>query len=368
MGTRRLVFLRTDGNSTIATGHLMRCLSIAQACLKAGMQVCFLVSDAESESLLADFLASAGTDCRILTVPGADYRNLNAELPNLPLLLSKVCHQTGISLRESVFFLDSYYVTQEYLQTLKGHLPTAYLDDLMLFDYDTDLVINYDIIPEDCLTNYQSAYQNAGQALLGGAYAPLRSQFQNRQALPHDTVNDILITTGGSDPYHFCLHFLEQWQNSNLSETKPVLVHIVIGRLYSDKEALYRLAKEHPFLRLHENVSDMATLLSSCDLAVSAAGTTLYELCALGIPAISFTMADNQIISAKAFAHALNGHSPIPYAGDIRTSKAETLQTILDFLTQMSNAKEKRLCQSNSMRKLVDGNGAARIADALLLL
>ena len=383
MGTGRLVFIRTDGNTNIATGHLMRCLSIAQACLKLGMSICFLVSDTESESLLKGFLSDAEISldsfppenpvteknfCFMLCVPDADYQNLNQEIPKLLPFLSNICKVTGFTLSHAVFFLDSYYVTAEYLKALNEKIKTAYLDDLQLFDYPVSLIINYDIIPEASMAAYQKAYQNASRALLGGHYTPLRSQFQNTKPQIRDKVKNILFTTGGSDPYHFCLKLLDAVQNSRIfsqafasfSFSDMITLHLVIGKLNIDKDRLYELEKKLPFLKLHENVADMAALMCSCDLAISAAGTTLYELCALGVPSISYTMADNQIVAAQAF------DDTIPYAGDIRTQEEQIIQVIFSFMTEMSELKDKRISASTKMQKLVDGNGSTRIGQALL--
>ena len=134
--------------------------------------------------------------------------------------------------------------------------------------------------------------------------------------------------------------------------------HIVIGKMNEDKENLYRLAKELPFLTLHENVQDMADLMSKCDLAVSAAGTTLYELCALGIPTIS--------------AGAIDRANAIPCAGDLRVSADELFQKIFQFIEDTAalsgDSCAKRKAMHHRMTGLVDGNGAARIAHALFCL
>ena len=305
MGPHRLIYFRTDGNSQIATGHLMRCLSIAQACQTLSLPVCFLVSDEDSASLLKQFDPAGTFPVKILS--SAVYNEMEQELPELLSLLSEA---------PSLLFIDSYFVTEPYLQAFAGVCPVAYLDDLQLFDYPVDLVINYDVIPEDMLPSYQAAYTKADQTLLGASYTPLRRQFQMDVPAVRPSVKDILITTGGSDPYHFCLNLLSCFQErlSSLLAEPDFHLHILIGSLSKDRELLQELAKELPFLMLHENVSDMATLMASCDLAVSAAGTTLYELCAAGIPAISYTFADNQLPSSLAFASA----GAVPCAGDLR--------------------------------------------------
>ena len=351
MGTDRLVYFRTDGNSHIATGHLVRCLSIADACFSLGMKVCFLVSDQESKALLQSFDPACRFPVRILET--AVYDDLEKELPEVLGMLNEAGQA------EQIFFLDSYYVTEHYLSAVRTAAKVAYLDDLQLFDYPVDLLINYDVIPESRSATYQAAYQNAARTLLGASYTPLRAQFTNLQPYCRDRVSNILVTTGGSDPYHFCLRLIVAFRENSFLHLCQL--HVVVGRLNEDKDKLYKLADELPFLQLHENVSDMASLMASCDLAVSAAGTTLYELCAAGVPSMSFCLADNQLTAAKAFDEA----GAIPCAGDIRRSCDEVLGNVMNFVTYMSENSKKRKAALETMRQLVDGKGAMRIAKAL---
>ncbi len=394
MGTHQLIYLRTDGNKNIASGHLTRCLSLALACRQLGMDVHFLVSDEESLSLLQSIWESwAKTEEKIrepftlqtafavTKLKTASYDCLEKELPELTALLSApVCgafssanasseNDICVTSKRPVLLIDSYYVTEAYLSALKPFAAIAYLDDLRLFDYPVDLLVNYDVIPKSELPAYRAACQNAGRLLLGAAYTPLRSQFQGKQITIKKHVGNILITTGGSDPYHFCLSFIHKLKILNSENPRifsDTVFHIIIGKLNDDKDALYARARELPFLKLHENVSDMAALMLGCDFAVSAAGTTLYELCALGVPSVSFTMADNQTASAKAFADA----GAIPFAGDIRENPDEVLAMILGLIKDFhdGNSYHRRKSAQTAMRRLVDGSGALRIAQALKAL
>lgn len=372
METDRSVFIRTDGNAQIASGHLMRCISIANACRKLGMEVHFLVSDKESVSLFSKKLSA---DFPITCLRSAAYDHLEQELPELLALLAD--HES----QKKIFLLDSYYATERYLTSVRTLAQTVYIDDLMLFNYPVDLLINYDVIPSRNMDFYRSAYTNAQKTLLGAAYAPLRDQFQNRKMPLRNQVKNVLITTGGSDPFHFCLSFLHFLKGTAFlkasksgSTRDDIIFHILVGSLNTDRDALFSLAKASPFIKLYENVTDMASLMESCDLAVSAAGTTLYELCALGVPAISYTMADNQLTAAAAFAET----DIIPCSGDIRVSMNNVLENILLFLTQMSksvtsdSAKttaisyEKRKLAHKTMCSFIDGNGSTKIAKAIL--
>ena len=383
MGSDRLIYIRTDGNSTIAAGHLVRCLSIAQNCLKTGMSVCFLLSDEESKSLLESFMTESLKENQQLSVQllkTAKYNDLEKELPEVIELLS-AGHSSYNEISSNVYLLDSYFVTKRYLSALHPVAKIAYLDDLQLFDYPVDLLINYDVIPDTARPSYEAAYQNAKKVLLGAAYTPLRRQFENKTVSIKENVSDILVTTGGSDPYHICMEFIRKFVTVLALPGKKVqnipTLHIVVGSLNEDKENLYALSKEYPFIRLYENVTDMAALMGTCDLAVSASGTTLYELCSLGIPTVSFTMADNQLISAKAF----DDTGAIPCAGDIRKDREQVIQKIFDFIRQMSQdtdtlsadptsdkrsaSYERRLKAHQSLRNPVDGDGAMKIANEL---
>lgn len=376
MGTDSVIYIRTDGNSKIATGHLVRCLCIAQALESLGKPVCFLVSDNDSFSLLKDLAASIfhgytfSFDVKILET--ACYDNLELEIEELKTLItenSALCHSKentpikNAQYIKPVIFIDSYFVTQNYLNSLHEFAKVAYMDDLRAFDYNVDLVVNYDVIPPTMETEYKQAYKNSGITLLGAKYTPLRSQFQNQQITLRDQIKNILITTGGSDPYNFAVTVADYL----LSVTPDMELHIVVGKLFKDTSSLKELANQHSSLHLHYNVSDMASLMKQCDYAVSAAGTTLYELCALGIPAISISMADNQIPMAETFANA----DALPYAGDIRI-QTEEMNTILskisDHLISLCEDSSKGQIQHQKMRQLVDGNGAIKIAKELCRL
>lgn len=376
MGTDSVIYIRTDGNSHIATGHLVRCLCIAQALESLGKTVCFLVSDKDSFSLLHDLAESVfagyifSFDVKILET--ARYNDLELELEELDTFFrskhtlnnqkfsDQLDYASGC---KPVLLIDSYFVTENYFSTLQKLAKIAYMDDLRSFDYPVDLVINYDVIPPAKEKEYNLSYTNAGVTLLGAGYTPLRRQFQNQEVNLRNELKNVLITTGGSDPYDFVPTLADYLLSLGLN----LEIHVVVGKLFKNTETLDEMAKKHTSLHLHFNVSDMASLMKQCDYAVSAAGTTLYELCALGIPSISISMADNQIPMAKTFADV----DAIPYAGDIRVqlgaSPKTTLNCIFNHLSCLREDFSKRRIQQTNMRHLVDGDGALKIAHALCM-
>lgn len=376
MGTHPVIYIRTDGNTQIATGHLVRCLSIARA-LKGNAHVSFLVSDTESFLLLQNFF-DMPEEFPVHILENAGYNKPEAELSSLiPFGAPAACPENDAS--RPVLFIDSYFVTERYLTSLKPYFKLAYIDDLRKFDYPVELVVNYDLLTPKTRQAYELFYSRAGQKLLGGSYAPLRTQFQCRQpkagdfdlslkSVPDSGTCHILLTTGGSDPYHTCLRLTRYLLNYY---SYGYHYHIVAGRLNTDKEALTSLSENSP-VTIHENVSDMAGLMASCDLAVSAAGTTLYELCATGVPSASLIIADNQEASAKAFDET----GMIPLLGDVRTGMEDVEKKATQWVASMNPfarcgtvqrlTRYAEICRN--MNQQIDGNGAIRIANALLSL
>lgn len=338
----RSIYFRTDGNEEIATGHIMRCLSIARACVPFNAKITFVVSDQKSESVLRERFEFQ--DEFHICCLNSDYRNLEHELPLLQSILKDA----------SCFLIDSYFVTEAYLTEVRKLCYTAYLDDMLSFEYPVDLIINYDEIEEP------SCYRKAAHKLLGAAYAPLRMQFKDVPYEVRTTVHDIFISTGGTDAYDISGMLLNKILNDD--ELKNYCYHIITSRLNSYFTELQQLTLVHANIHIHENIKDIAALMRGCDLAVSAGGTTLYELCAVGVPSVSFITADNQQNAVKVFRNK----KIISCAGDVRLSPDETVESIISFLKCTAISYDKRRNLSLDMRKFIDGKGSYRIAEALI--
>ena len=340
------IYFRTDGNEKIATGHIMRCLSIARACTALQATCRFLVADKTSLSLLRERFAFP--DEFSVSCLHTNYQNMESELPVL-LPMIKDC---------SWLFIDSYFVTPSYLSELQKHCRTAYLDDMLAFDYPVDLIINYDIDTE----KIPSCYRFISNKLIGASYTPLREQFQNAVCQVRPEVHNIFLSTGGTDACNAAGKILSRiFTEKDNTLLQNCQYHVVTSRLNSYYQELVQLSDTYSVIHIHENVQNMASLMSECDLALSAGGTTLYELCAVGIPSISFATADNQLNAADTFAKK----HIIPYAGDIRFSSDDVLDNITAFLYENFHSYKMRQESSRCMRDFIDGNGSARIACAL---
>lgn len=339
-----MIMFRADADQLIATGHLMRTLTIAEECTNRNVPVCLVLSAGESEGILKA-LCPEWKNYQIRILPG-NYRRPEEELPEFQSLLEQE--------KPQALLIDSYYVTEAYLKGLQEYVRIFYLDDIRAFDYPVDTVINYDNISKEELPSYQSSYSCSKTQLLGVAYTPLRKQFCGVSYQVREKVANVLITTGGTDESNITREILE----SALKATNDnVNIHVVIGRLYRNKDWLSKRAEQDKRVHLHEGVLQMADLLQKCDLALSAAGTTLYELCAIGVPTICFAIAENQLTCAKGFAAA--GAVIYEEGLDFQASFNDKIKALADDYPL-------RCRMSAVMRQLVDGRGVGRIVDELL--
>lgn len=336
------LYIRADMNQIIATGHVMRCLSIADAGRTIGVECIFILADNEAVPLL----------------DSKGYRNivLNSRWDDLE---SEIELLQDVIRREKIekLLIDSYQVTEKYLRALSEMTYTIYLDDMNAFTYPVNALICYANYWQkfNYLQNYEAAQKDGKinvipQFFLGCKYAPIRQEFMN---LPEkeiaDKIERILIMSGGADTNHSLAYLLDK-----LKAKKYEHIDVICGRFFENIEAFKREYEEYSNIQIHSNVSNLIDYMKSADLAISAGGSTLYELCAVGTPAISFSYVDNQIDNVKQFEK----DGIITYMGDFRNK--EKLKDICELIDAISDSGVRKEI-SSKMRQIVDGKGALNI-------
>lgn len=337
-----MIFFRADANEQIATGHVMRCVTIAKELIEMGQEVCFLVADQVSRKVVE----SQGLATLVLD---KKWNDLNQEIPLMCELLRQY--------RPDWLMIDTYYVTFEYFRELHKWTRIAYIDDLKQFHYECDMLINYSVYASDM--NYEKEYSNT-KLLLGCKYAPLRNVFRDLPAhVIREDVQDILLLTGGSDTYHIALNVVHEVMKQRMKWTSTTF-HIVCGRFNLDMPELEKIALEWENIKIYPFVEHIEKLMQKADIAISAGGSTLYELCACGTPTITYSMADNQFRNVEKFAEL----GLMEYSGDVRSgySYAKLVKCVECLLF---NKKSRDHC-SRSMQQIVNGYGAYSIAEQLL--
>lgn len=335
--------IRVDANEKIAMGHVMRCLSIAKCLKSKGETVIFWTSG----DYASDFIRKNGFECNELEY---DYCSKEEEVN---VLIDSLKNKSVDKL-----LIDSYQVTQRYLEQLHSDFQIIYLDDLNAFCYPADLIINYTYnVSKKIYEKWK--YAETTKFLLGREYVPLRPQFKNVMIDTTMPVNTILITTGGADEQNMILEILHRLSGNRY---KGIQIIVVAGKFYSHMEELKKIAEEDETIQIHYNVNNMAELMKISNIAISAGGTTLAELCACGIPTICFSVADNQLYGTRAYAN----DGIVIYAGDVRESKEKALNNIVKKLEKMMDDARIRMQLGNKAHEMIDGNGAERIAEHIL--
>lgn len=341
-GREKKIMIRADGNAHIGAGHLMRCLAIADA-LACRDRVCFWCADEAS----AELAGRRGYEAVAL---GTDYRDMLSELPVLERHLS---HGGGSA---QTILVDSYYVSAAYLQALRAYGRVFLLEDVPGQSWPVDGVINYNAFADK--ETYSVIYENNKEVrqYIGPSYVPLRPRFAGQDYQVREQVGQLLVTTGGGDGENIAGRILESL------EDMACAIHVVSGPYNPHGDWLERYAREHPHVALHRQVTEMAELMLQCDLAVTAGGTTVYELCALGVPFICFSCAENQ----EALADYADRQGIGPDAGKYHCDADGTLENITRLARQAAADWKRRRRMSRRARELVDGRGADRLAQLLL--
>lgn len=350
----QIVGIRADANETVAMGHIMRCITIAKELVRKGSRVIFFTAD----EYACHWLEQEGMEMVCLH---SQWDDMEREIP----LLRKELARTGC--RKLV--VDSYEASAKYLDKFRDLCKLIYIDDCFAENYPVDMLINYNAY--HVRFPYAETYRGKTELLLGTRYVPLREEFKNggenlwqgrSDAETGRNSPHILLSSGGGDVYDVLTGILHEAVKDG--ELCHAVFHVVVGRFNNNKERLERLAAAHPGIRLHYEVSRMAELMSVCDGAVSAAGTMLFELSAMAVPTVFFVSADNQQYDSEFFAV----QDRMLFAGDVRTDRQGCMKRVCTGLKRILHDGGLRRHMKKKLRKVADGRGAERIAEAVLRL
>ena len=333
-----MILIRADANEKIGTGHVMRCLSIANAFVRAGHEVKFVTADHRGDGLIQ----SRGFESICLD---SEWTQMEREG------MGRVVR----TYRPDLLLVDSYFATESYLSSLSNSVILACIDDQNLAIWDLDYLIYYNIFGP--VMDYSGYKKTRTKLLLGPCYAPLRDEFVSAGFHEIYDVSDVMVSAGGADPERITEKLIE----NVCKDLNDITFHFVVGALNPRLERIKEMAREHHNVILHINEKNMAGLMKSCDIAISAAGSTLYEFCACGTPTITYALADNQLIATNEF----DKQKIMLSAGDCRNNE-KFIAGLMALIKRLIGNEKLRLEMSRRMQKIVDGNGASRIVNELL--
>ncbi len=328
--------LRCDAGAALGGGHLMRCLTLAQALGGRGWRAEFLCGD----------LPGAGLD----RVPAAGFElhRLGDDDPGTV----RACLKEG---PPGWLIVDHYALDAGFE---RAACPPGWrvmvIDDLANRDHDCAIVL--DQTPGRLAGDYDGLVPEGALRLTGPDYALLRPGFAARR--PDEpragALRRVLVAMGAADAANATGGVLDA-----LAQRRDLMITVVLGSGAPHLAAVAGQVQARGGAgRLWVDHDDMAGLMAQHDLAIGAGGMTGLERAAMGLPALIVTLADNQAPGARAL-HAAGAARLI---GDVRTPRwSDAIAPALDALAP----PDIRIAMARAGLKLVDGRGAGRVAEVL---
>ncbi|MCG8637448.1 MAG: UDP-2,4-diacetamido-2,4,6-trideoxy-beta-L-altropyranose hydrolase [Desulfobacterales bacterium] len=340
---KNTLIIRADANEEIGIGHFMRCLSIACTWEKRGGKA-VIVSDCRAPALEKK---AGKAEIGIVSLP-----------PGIPMekelsTLADIIKQTGAHW----IVIDGYRFDETYHKAIKA----CGIRLLLMDDYNHLPFYRCDILVNQNLGADKISYRHSRNTrlLLGHEYTLLRREFTETEPVSGpfpETAGRILVTMGGSDPDNATLTVI----HALIPAAKNIsVVDIVIGPSNPHLKSIEEAVTCSPLnCRIHVNPGNMAGLMTRADMAVSAGGSTAWELSYLGIPSVFIVTAANQENSVRKIQEFNAGIN----AGSHSPSSIRELSDTIYRLMSSSTLREELSRQS---KRLISGKGGNKIVDAM---
>jgi len=355
------VVFRADASARMGIGHLMRCLTLAEALRERDVQIRFVCRE-HAGNLIA-LLQQKAIPVMVLPAPVAKDTAYSEDYATwLGVTQAEDAQQTIEALNGDEpdwLVVDHYGLDIEWEQRLRPHASKLMvIDDLANRHHDCDILVdqNYSAEGEQ---RYAGFVPDTCGLLVGPRYALLRSEYATYRKTLHTRdgkVRRVLVFFGGSDPQNMTGMALEALSHPNL---KYLEVDVVVGTNNPHRQFLEQLALHRPFTTLYEPRPHLADLMAKADLALGAGGATTWERMCLGLPTIVTSIAENQCPGAEALAAVQLIH----YVGHASEVTPESLsKAVIELVSNPGRLTE--LSAQNQL--MVDGLGTARLLEAML--
>jgi len=339
--TTRRVLIRCDGGRQIGTGHVVRCLALADELReKHGTGITFAIWE---DKVAVETVAKEGY--------AVEFRGAGECEATW---LEEVIERTAPDCLVMDFRTD---LERERVERWRSRgVLIVTIDDPNDRRLAADLAF-YPPVPQvECMD--WSGF--TGERHTGWDWVILRRQFaQAHKASPSCHCKGepcVLVTMGGSDPGGLTSKAVDALKQVG----EAFRAVILLGPAFSGRRELNRRLEDAQFpFDIRENVQNMAGLMRSADFAVASFGVTAYELAASGVPAVYMCLTDDHAKSSTAFVQA--GIAVSVGRADIVVPK--TLPNTIEDLLRSSNVRKEMGLRAS---ELVDGSGGERVAACVM--
>lgn len=335
-----LVNIGTD----IGIGHLKRCIPIAKNLINIGVKICFILQDMDrvNEDSLDTFF-------------------LDKEFDFLFLKSKSEIDEILENKKFDLVLIDRYDISDDDIKNYKKSIrKIAVMDDI-----DFEKGRSYSNV--ECIINPALEYQqnNNIELLFGNRYCIIDDKFINRKKQHNiekvsyvdevEKLKNVLVLTGGSNNHNMAYHITKELIELKYEYKTEFKINVIIGpkSLKVYESDLVKLEK-YDFVELIYSPENIEDYMIETDAAITAGGNTIYELNYLEVKTFTYSVSENQIPLNKK----LDALGVVEYLGDF---KDMNLKKVLETLSVTDSLK-----QEEKIKRIIDGNGARRIADKLL--
>jgi UDP-2,4-diacetamido-2,4,6-trideoxy-beta-L-altropyranose hydrolase len=356
------VCFRVDASPAIGTGHLYRCLTLANVLAHQGHVSRFIMRHIPDS--LASMITGAGFE--LTRLPAVDKHILHANWCSHAGWLEANWLDDASSTREALeetscdwLVADHYALDIQWQSAVRdccGNLMV--IDDLADRAHFCDLILDQNYL-SNFATRYNTLVPGSCERLLGPEFALLRPEFlQARNTVQPRTgaISRLFVFMGGVDKDNLTSVALK---GIELLDSRILTVDVVVGQANPHRHEIEMLSRRVRGCRMFGLVESLAPLMSAADLAIGAAGTTTWERCCLGLPALTMSIAENQ--RPIADGSQLGG-----FAVNLGTGATVTPEILARGIEHLLNNPSVLQQMSQAGMRLVDGKGAERVAQALV--
>lgn len=359
-----MVVFRADASIQIGTGHVMRCLTLANELTRQSHECVFVCRDQPGN--LGDLIISEGHGLALLPAP-ANRLPQEKDTPSddyalwLSVPWQEDARQTieVISpLKPDRLVVDHYALDAQWECTLASAVgDVMVIDDLANRPHACALLLDQNL--GRVATDYDGLLPAECKRLIGPGFALIRSEFaalrkQSLERRKDRELKHILISLGGVDRNNVTGKVLEALATSSLPASTEL--DIIMGAAAPYLHEVRQQATQSPFkATVSVNVTNMAARMCHSDLSIGAAGSTSWERCCMGLPSIIVVLAENQ----RSIADALS-----KYKSCLLVDKSRVTDELSGLIEMYAGDAELRLLLTQNAAQICDGGGAERIASA----
>jgi len=357
------IAFRTDASLHIGTGHVMRCLTLADALRERGAQSTFICRPHAGHFL--DLIQQRGHTAK--TLESADDAFSAPSDPSHAKWLGTDWASDATQTQQALgdqdvdwLVVDHYALDRSWEQAMRPYTRRIMaIDDLADRPHDCDLLLDQNLGRQ--ARDYDGLLSRHTQSLIGPAYALLRPEFSqwrghSLQRRAHLQLKNLLITMGGVDQTNATSQVLAALTHCELPI--DLRITVVMGPTAPWLAQVQAQAAAMPCpTQVQAGVSNMAQLMAESDLCIGAASGSAWERCALGLPTLVLILAANQ----HSGAMALHSNGAAWVAADVQQLMTQITEL---FNKEMQTAALQKMSQAAA--KLATGNGASQVVELLL--